>query len=126
MIASMKAGLTPFDPSDPSGTYLLPNALYVPDSLHMVFGALEVGVKTAGRYWETLEPDMKSISQFLGDASLKLRWSATCSLTRIEKALVAGYVGKHADWKWEYLHKYLGNLRPILPILMRTFDRKKV
>ena len=82
--------------------YLFPLCLFIPDHLHMLFGAWEYAVKTCAG-WEAMEEKLRAISSFLRNEQYRLRFVQTCLGTPEEKALFSSYQPSITDWKWEYL-----------------------
>lgn len=108
-----------------SSAFLFPQALAMADHCHMIFGALE---ESTGRCsaWATLEGELKALSAFLREANLKMRYCALCVPNPLDRAILTGRVGKIVGWKWEYLHRFLAQLSPLLPVLEKTFVLDKV
>ena len=44
----------------------------------------------------------------------------------IEQSLIEDHISAHADWKWEYVHQFLTSVIPVVQVLVRTFDLKKM
>ena len=104
--------------------YLLPLAIFVPDHLHMVFGALEAAAKGL-QDWSGMEAKLKALSKFLSKLSYRNCFVALCVADPCEKAVLNRYIGEVTDWKWEYVALFLFRVREVLPILQRRFDIKK-
>ena len=98
-----------------AGSFLFPFCLGVADHCHMVFGALE-HVCEASQQWLVLEQDLRALSALLRDNGLKMRYVETCVQERADKTLLMRWVGKQVSWKWEYLHRFLSRVSPLIPI----------
>ena len=127
MVKQILEGKLKLDPSEADCHFLLPNALYMPDHCHMIFGALEIGTKLCCKqFWSTMTEDLNALGLFLGNTALKMRFIATCLVSVVDIAVLNKHIGAHTDWKWEYLHQFLHSLSPVLVILLNTFDFDKV
>ena len=106
-------------------SYLLPSAIYVPDHLHIVFGALERSVKDTGT-WKSMGTQLHTLNNLFRKRSLLDRIVRTCITDPAERRICSARVGDLTDWKWEYTARFLLDIRDHLPILQRRFDRVKV
>lgn len=106
------------------GSYLLPRALFVPDHLHMIFGALEHAVKGT-HAWAQLETHLRVLSRFLRNAGYKARFIETCVDDPSERAVVKKHTKELTDWKWEYVGQFLLDVRGVLPVLRARFSVAK-
>ena len=100
--------------------YLFPHAIFIPDHCHMIFGGLKEACSGVD-LWSPLEGALRSIGTFLNRRMVKDRFVEIClpAVSRgLFKARSAGYV----DWKWEYMHKFIDHVRPLLPLLIKHFD----
>lgn len=108
-----------------ASAFLFPQALSMADHCHMVFGALQEGTERCST-WSTLESELRAVSAFLREANLRMRFLALCVPNPLDRATLNSRVGKVVGWKWEYLHRFLAQLSPLLPVLERTFVLDKV
>jgi hypothetical protein len=100
--------------------YLFPWAVYMPDHCHMIFGGLKEACSGTDQ-WPPLEGALRDMATFLNRRILKDRFIDVCLPANVRvmfKAQAFGYV----DWKWEYMHKFLDRVRPLLPLLIQYFD----
>lgn len=105
--------------------WMLPLSLYMPDHLHIMFGCLERSV-FGSEDWADLEKALKTIANFLRNKSVRMRYVARCVQSRQDRQAIECYIGKHTDWKWEYLHQFLHKLRPALRVMLLTFKAHDV
>jgi len=102
--------------------YLFPFAMYQPDMLHQMFGALENSVcKNAA--WSQIEGYVRSLSLFLSNSELRLRFHCfTKAEHRCLASLFNDWSTAHILWRWEYFEEFLGNLNGVLPVLVTVYD----
>lgn len=106
------------------GSYLLPMCLFIPDHLHVIFGALENAAKsTVG--WTAIEGHIRSIARCLRNQSFKDRLIATCVDNPEERRVLQRHTQDLTDWKWEYTGQFLTNIRDTIPILLDRFDLRR-
>ena len=98
-----------------------PNAMWMPEHLHIFNNALENAV-TSAPLWSQFLPKLRAIERFLQDASLRTLFRATCLHGQpVVSKLFANFSGSHIEWRWEYLEKTLDKLVPLLPYLRDSF-----
>lgn len=95
--------------------------LFVHDHCHMIFGALD-SATSREELWEELREACQHFAAFLRNAHLKRRYVRNCQLVGRDKHAMAKTVFGPVDFKWEYLHMFLVELLPLLPIMHRTFN----
>ncbi len=99
--------------------YLYPNALWMPEHLHIFFNALEhaVGKLEVYKHWINR---LRQVEHFLSDGSLRRLFIHL--FMRDEPGLLKHYSTVHIDWRWEMLSKALDKLIPIFNILRDRFN----
>ena len=93
-----------------------PNALYMPEHLHIIYNALEHSVKKIPLYAEFVVK-LRAVEDFLSDKSLRRLFVATCVPVMEEKLLFSHYSVVHIDWRWEFLSIALTKLVVLMPVL---------
>lgn len=108
--------------------FLFPNAIFVGDLLHQLFGFLEDVVQNLP-VWKTLERVLKDVSHFLSDRELRTRFQATCfghGASAMEKGLFHEWSGGHISWRWQHLEKFVEKLVVVWPVLQRRFKLERL
>lgn len=115
----------------PQMSYLFPFALTMPGHIHCLYNALEHAVKKS-RLWSgsnaAFEQGIKSILALLNDKNLRTRFRKTClgdAPKQISK-LFKYWSIIHVDWRWETLTFLLNNLMPLIPVMVKRFDLRKL
>ncbi len=99
-----------------------PNAMWMPEHLHIFNNALEHAI-TALVIWRCFLPKLRAVERFLQDTSLRRLFRAVClaGLPAVS-SMFQNYSGSHVDWRWEYLEKSLVTLVSLLPFLIEYLD----
>ena len=100
-----------------------PNALYMPEHLHIVYNALQNSVKKLPGQ-RAFMSHLASIEKFLSDKSCRRLFIATC-LGGAEKAAFMSYAVVHCDWRWEFLSTALDKLIPLLGIMRKNLTLRR-
>ncbi|CAK0828340.1 unnamed protein product, partial [Prorocentrum cordatum] len=103
---------------------MYPNALGMPESLHIMFNALQHAVEKLPCH-KTFISDLRNIENFLADRSLRRLFVNTC-LDDSLKSKFDHYSTVHISWRWEVLAKALTELIPRFSILKDRFDLGKM
>lgn len=118
---SLLQSVRPGDLSAAGDSYLLPKAIFIPDCLHILFGALEHSVTTTEN-WSHMNKVLKCLSRFLSRTSRRERFAQSCLASGDDKRALQRYIGDITDWKWEYTSMFLLKVRDIVPLLVMHFD----
>lgn len=97
-----------------------PNAIFIADHCHMIFGACQEAFSIMDE-WVVLGPGLRAISQFFGDEQYRNRFVQTCVPQDLQSQFTRRTWGL-ADWKWEYMHKFLGNICPVLDLMVKHYN----
>ena len=98
-----------------------PNALCMPEHLHMVFNSLQNGVETLPAHNDYLKR-LRSIERFPADESLRRIYMATYMAHHPEQHRFKVYSSVAVDWQWETLCKALSQLLPLYELLQECYD----
>ena len=104
---------------------MYPNALYMPEHLHIIFNALQHAVEALPTYRHWLNR-LRSVERFLPDKSIRRLFMATCMEGHPEQQRLKSYSTVHIDWRWEMLSRALDQLIPIAHLLRERFDLNKL
>lgn len=124
VLTDLREGTLQLTAADTSDKFLLPRALFFPDSLHMVFGCLQEVVE-AHPEWKDIGKHYRSLAVFMSSLQLRQRFQAQCLIGTKEvfSALFNSWVpGNKFDWKWQYFERFANNLTKVLPVLIDCFD----
>lgn len=105
--------------------FLMPNAMYYPDCLHMLFGQLQFAVESFD-WWPELRKHLRSLANFLGSKALRQRFQQTC-LVGSSPAIVALFdrfsPGGKFDFKWQYFSRFAAASSNLLPVMLDRFNK---
>ena len=107
--------------SSAPSSYLLPLAIYIPDCLHVLFGALEHSV-TKTEEWTKMSSVLRCLSKFLSRPARRERFAEACLSRDDDKQSMQSYIGDITDWKWEYTAMFLLRVRDVVPLLVKHFQ----
>ena len=99
--------------------HLYPQALWMPEALHILFNALESSIKKLKGYEHWLNR-LRSLERFLCDKSMRRRFRKL--FCQDDPNFLKAYSTVHIDWRWEMLSKALDQLLPIFEQLRARFD----
>lgn len=105
--------------------FLLPNAMYYPDCLHMLFGQFQFAVESF-RWWPELHKHFRSLANFLGNKALRQRFQQTC-LVGSSPATITLFdrfaPGGKFDFKWQYFSRFAAASSKVLPVMLERFSK---
>eukprot|EP00959_Pyramimonas_sp_CCMP1952_P352334 7382039-Pyramimonas_sp.AAC.1 len=105
-----------------SQSFFLPNAITVPDALHVVYNALKDTI-TSRYSWKGFESHLRAFAKFLGNRDLRGRFKMRCCKTPGDKSEISRFsVRGSFDWKWEYLERFTSQLSSVLPTMFACWD----
>ena len=90
-------------------SFIFPNALYMADTVHDTFGALQVACESAP-WWQVFWSHLTALSSFLNDNGLRMRFVATCCTGNHSRhaSLFSSWGGQICNWKWHLLERVFG------------------
>ena len=103
---------------------MYPNALWLPEFLHILFNALEHAVERLPNH-KTWLAKLRHISNFIADQSLRRLFVHTC-VPWFEQSFFQSYSVTHIDWCWEVLVAALDELIPRFGIMRARMDVEKL
>jgi hypothetical protein len=99
-----------------------PNAMWMPEHLHIFNNALEHAICSL-TMWKLFLPKLRALERFLQDVSLRRLFQAVCLAAHPAiSSMFKSYSGSHVDWRWEYLELSLVALVDLIPFLMEYLD----
>lgn len=104
--------------------FMFPAAIYIPDHLHLIFGSSKEAFVSTD-LWKEAEPILRSLAKFLRHRLLLGRFVARCLPAELRPRFRKVSFG-YADWKWEYMHRFLDNITPVWSIMVQYFDKAKL
>lgn len=125
VVDKLRLGEVSFQDGSANSGFLYPYALRMPDHLHMIFGGLET-IVTSAPEWNEVSRSLKSLSDFLSQRGLRERFVHTCVRDKSLKAALQSWHAVHMEFKWQYTHRFLEALAPVLPGIIDCFDQDKI
>ncbi len=104
---------------------LYPNALWIPDHLHLFYNALETAVTKLAPYDKFISK-LRAVERFLSSKSLRRAFVASCVEDPRDAKLFEHFSSIHIEWRWEYLSKSLGQIIQLLGPMRRWFSPQKL
>lgn len=104
--------------------YMFPHLLMSPGMLHILYNALREAIESLPGSKDFLDT-LRVIQSFLCDKALRRSFQAMC-LTSGQQEMFKSYSTVHIDWKWEFLDTSLKQLVPLISVMQKTFDPKKI
>ena len=108
--------------------YMFPNCLLMPGHQHILMNGLEEAVKKSAMWNTEFYNGLEELVRVLNQRQLRQRFVATCmgDATASERKTLGTFTKQHLDWRWESLGFLCNELIPVLPILLKYWDLKKI
>ena len=127
LIKSLQSGEVDLRSGQRRAAYFFPNAITIPEGLHMLFGGLKDGLR-AQAAWTNYEPILRELVTTVGSQMFRDRFRAQCmdGADKEERRLMYHFSKARFDWRWEILEVTSGDLADRWPILKRYADWENI
>ena len=112
------------NPFDDRYARMYPNALWMPEYLHIIFNALENSITKLPNH-HSFMTRLKHLENFLADRSLRRLFMNACVEPVLHKEF-EHYSTVHISWRWEVLVKALDHLIPRFQLMKERFNVEKI
>ena len=106
-------------------SFMYPRCLTLPGHLHILYNALEEGVKDMPIYKDYIDL-LRIFQNMLSQRPLREKFQESCIKGKACYSLFNSYQTVHIDWRWEFLSKALDHLIPLIVYLRAHFDPQKM
>lgn len=105
------------DRQRPFHEFMFPNAVGIPDVLHICYDALEDSLKALPS-WKLIEQDLRDVTSFLSWRQLRQKFMACCLSSGKDRRMFVHFTSRLIDFKFEFLSGVLDEVLPVLDKLL--------